>query len=138
MYISLLIALSITEIVLVFMVLHFFSRLRKSEELLTRLREGQDSLLDKLRANAELERELMQSFACRQKELAKLDSILEERAQVLQKLLDQAEKVSRSPQFLRELIYSGHKNGKSSAHLAKATGLSIDEVELILSQNKML
>ena len=138
MYIALLIALSITEIVLVFMVLHFFSRLRKSEELLTRLREGQDSLLDKLRANAELERELMQSFACRQKELAKLDSMLEERAQVLQKLLDQAEKVSRSPQFLRELIYAGYKNGKSSAHLAKVTGLSIDEVELILSQNKML
>ena len=116
------------------MVMHFFSRLRKSEGLLLRLREGQDALLDKLRTNAELERELMESFAARQRELAVLDAKLEEKTAKLNQLLESAEKTSRSPQFLRELISTGHKNGKNTAQLAKSTGLSLDEVELILSQ----
>ncbi len=134
MYIVLLIALSIVEIVLIAMVMHFFLRLRKSEGLLLRLREGQDALLDKLRTNAELERELMESFAARQRELAVLDAKLEEKTAKLNQLLESAEKTSRSPQFLRELISTGHKNGKNTAQLAKSTGLSLDEVELILSQ----
>lgn len=134
MYIALLIALSLAEILLFLLILRFFSRLRKSEDLLTRLRDGQESLLDKLRANAELERELMESFTARQHELSSLNAKLEGRAQELRALVEQAENISRSPQFLRELIIAGKKKGRSPLQLAKATGLSLDEVELILAQ----
>lgn len=136
MNIAILIILSLAEIALFFLLIRFFMRLKKSESLLTRLRDGQDSLLDKLQANAELERELMGSFITRQNELTALNSKLEEREIELKKLLDQAEAVSRSPVFLREVILQGHKKGRTATQLAKSTSLSLDEVELILLQHK--
>lgn len=132
---GILLLLSLAEIILFVMLLRFFRRLRKSEELLTKLKDGQQSLLDKLMANARLEQELMESFTTRQNELHILNSQLQERADTLQTLLEQAEAVSRSPQFLRELILTGAKKGRTPAQLAKATGLSLDEVELILEEN---
>lgn len=129
-----LVVISLAELALFVMLLRFFSRLRRSEALLTELSEGQQNLMDKLRANAELERELMRSFASRQESLRQLNDSLEQRAAELSSLLEQAETVSRSPQFLRELIISGRKKGRSPAQLAKATGLSLDEVELILTR----
>jgi uncharacterized protein HemX len=134
MQISILILISLAEVVLFFFLLRFFSRLRKSEALLVQLSQGQDSLMDKLKTNAELERELMQTFVVRQTELHNLNERLEARTKILQELLEQAEAVSRSPQFLRELILTGRRKGRSSSQLAKATGLSLDEVELILAQ----
>lgn len=134
MQIWILIAISLAEIVLFAMLLRFFSRLRKSEDLLFTLSEGQQSLMDKLRTNAELERELMQSFSVRQAGLQSLNASLEERAAELNALLEQARAMSRSPQFLREVIISGKRKGRTCAQLAKATGLSLDEVELILAQ----
>ena len=134
MQIWILIAISLAEIVLFAMLLRFFSRLRKSEDLLFTLSEGQQSLMDKLRTNAELERELMQSFSVRQAGLQSLNASLEERAAELHALLEQARAMSRSPQFLREVIISGKRKGRTCAQLAKATGLSLDEVELILAQ----
>jgi hypothetical protein len=131
---GILLIVSLIELVLFFLVLRFFSRLRRSEDLLTRLRDGQESLLDKLSANAELERELMGSFQTRQTELRLLDEKLEERACRLSALVEQAEAISRSPQFLREIILAGRKKGHTSTQLSKATGLSLDEVELILQQ----
>ena len=98
------------------------------------LSQGQDTLMDKLKTNAELERELMQTFAVRQAELQNLNERLEARTRTLQELLEQAEAISRSPQFLRELILTGKKKGRTSSQLAKSTGLSLDEVELILAQ----
>ena len=129
-----LIIISLAEIVLFVLLLRFFNRLRKSEELLSELSENQQALMDKLRANAELERELMQSFAARQASLQNLNASIEERAAELRSLLEQAQAISRSPQFLREVILSGKRKGRTSAQLAKATGLSLDEVELILAQ----
>jgi len=134
MQLWILIIITLAEIVLFALLLHFFSRLRKSEKLLSELSVNQQSLMDKLRANAELERELMQSFAVRQTSLQSLNASLEERAAELTSLLEQAQAMSRSPQFLREVIISGKRKGRSSAQLAKATGLSLDEVELILAQ----
>jgi hypothetical protein len=134
MQITLLIVVSLIELVLFVLLLRFFSRLKRSEDLLTRLRDNQDSLLDKLSANAELERELMHSFHTRQTELRIITEKMEERAAELANLVEQAEAISRSPQFLRELIIAGKKKGRSTAQLAKATGLSHDEVELILLQ----
>ena len=131
---AILILLSVVELVLFILLIRFFSRLRRSEDLLTKLRDGQESLLDKLRANAELERELMHSFKVRQTELRLITEKMEERSAELARLVEQAEAVSRSPQFLRELIIAGKKKGRSPQQLAKATGLSIDEVELILLQ----
>jgi len=136
MYIWFLLLISVTEIVLIVLVLRFFSRLKRSEDLLSRLRDGQDSLLDKLKANAEIERELMGSFITRQAELSALGAKVQERSAELKKLLDQAEAVSRSPQFLREIINQGKKRGHSPQQMAKATGLSLDEVELILAQSE--
>ncbi len=129
-----LLALSLVELVLFFLVLKFFNRLRRSEELLTKLQAGQDSLLDKLRLNAELERDLMHSFAERQEELQLLNAKLEERVGEISDLLAQAEAVSRSPRFLRELILAGAKKGRPAEQLARSTGLSLDEVRLIMEQ----
>ncbi len=134
MQLSILIIISLAELALFAMLLAFFSRLRRSEDLLTRLRNNQESLLDKLQANAELERELMHSFATRQRELQALNEQLEARTAELQTLVEQAETISRSPQFLRELILTGRKKGRTPQQLAKATGLSLDEVELILAR----
>lgn len=131
----LLVLISIAELFLFFLLLRFFGRLRKSEQLLLQLSGDQQALMDKLRTNAELERDLMQSFSLRQSELQQLNSRIEAKTQELQALLEQAENVTRSPQFLRELIIKGSRKGRTSSQLAKATGLSLDEVEFILSQS---
>lgn len=130
-----LLLLTLVELALFIMLLRFFKRLRRSEKLLTEMQDSQKSILDKLEFNANLESELMQSFSQRQTELTRLDLQLEDRASTLKKLLEHAEQVSRSPQFLRELIINGNRKGQSAAQLAKSTGLSVDEVELILAQS---
>lgn len=134
LWLSILVLLSIAEVVLFVLLIVFFRRLRRSEELLTRLSDGQNSLLDKIKTNADIERELMGSFITRQAELTELNKQLAKREDELRKLLEEADVVTRSPQFLRELIAQGRKKGRSPEQLAKGTGLSLDEVELILSQ----
>lgn len=135
MYQAFFIIISIAEVIIFTLLIIFFNRLRTSEELLTRLHDGQASLLDKLYANATLEQELMDSFVARQRELVELDGKLDDKTEELKRLLEQAESVCRSPQFLRELIIGGAKKGRSPLQLAKGTGLSLDEVNLILQQN---
>ena len=132
----LLAVIAVMELLLFALLFIFFSRLRRSEDVLLRLRQSQDNLMQRMHQNAELEKELVASFAQRQKELKYLDMRLEERAADLRELLEQAEAVSRSPQFLRELISAGRQKGKSLPQLAKETNLSIDEVELILAESK--
>jgi hypothetical protein len=132
----LLIILTGSELALLFLVVFFFARLRKSEELLTALRESQSGLLAKLDQNARLEQEMVESFEDRQVALARLDAKLESRREELEKLLKQASEFTRSPDFLRQLILTGHRKGQSTKALAKATGLSQDEVELILEEVK--
>jgi hypothetical protein len=131
----LLLALPVTELALLFVVIVFYLRLRKSEALIARMQTKQEEFLHKLRANAQLEQELVDSFERRQDELSRLDGQLTERVVVLNKLLKQADEYARSPQFLRQVIISGNRQGKSPKELAKTTGLSVDEVELIIDQN---
>ena len=126
--------ISVSEVLLLILLVVFYLRLRKSEALLNTMQAGQEALVAKMHFNAELEQEIVESFAKRQKELQSLEHQLETRAQELRSLLEQAEAVSRSPQFLRELILTGRKKGQTIPQLAKATGLSIDEVELILME----
>ncbi|MEG6504584.1 hypothetical protein [Nitratidesulfovibrio sp. 1201_IL3209] len=128
------ILVSVVEVALLGVLLVFFLRLRRSEALLNRLQANQAQLLDRLRQNAELEQELVATFAQRQEQLRHLDRRLEERADALRRLLEQAEGISRSPQFLREVILNGHRKGRSLEQIARSTGLSVDEVELILAQ----
>lgn len=128
------ILVSAVEVALLGVLLAFFLRLRRSEALLNRLQANQTQLLERLRQNAELEQELVATFAQRQEQLRHLDQRLEERAQTLRRLLEQAEGISRSPQFLREVILNGHRKGRSLDQIARSTGLSVDEVELILAQ----
>ena len=96
---------------------------------------NQDSLLARIEMNARLEKEIVATFAQRQAELRNLDEKLEARTHELRRLLEQAEGISRSPQFLRELILNGHRKGLTSRQIAKNAGLSVDEVDLILAQN---
>lgn len=131
----LLLALTVTELVLLFVVIAFYLRLRKSEALIARMQTKQEEFLVKLRANAQLEQELVDSFENRQSELARLDVQLTERVVILNKLLKQADEYARSPQFLRQVIITGHRQGKSVKELAKATGIGADEVELIIDQS---
>lgn len=125
---------SILELVVLGGVLFFYLRLRRSEAMLNALQGNQEALLARIEMNARLEREIVATFAQRQAELQNLDGKLEERAQELRRLLEQAEGISRSPQFLRELILNGRRKGLSSRQIARNSGLSVDEVELILAQ----
>ncbi|NDV26976.1 potassium-transporting ATPase subunit C [Desulfovibrio sp. JC010] len=135
MTVFLLIFFSVTEIALLVAVIFFFLRLRKSEELVTQLQLKQEEFVKKLQFNTQLENEMMNTFAERQEELAQLDMMLDRKSKKLKKILSQAEEFSRSPQFLRQIILTGHKEGKPVSRLAKATGLSIEEVELIIDQH---
>ena len=112
----------------------FYLRLRRSETLLNTLQDNQQSLLARIEMNARLEREIVATFAQRQAELRELDEKLSDRVAELRRLLEQAEGISRSPQFLREIILNGRRKGLTSRQIARNAGLSVDEVELILAQ----
>jgi len=127
--------MSMTELALLLLLFVFFLRLKRSESLLNEMQAKQEAFAAKIRFNAELEQELVDSFAQRQEQLRQLDIQLEARAASLQKLIKQAEDITRSPHFLREMIIDGHRKGRSPQQLARATGLSVDEVELILMKS---
>ncbi len=135
-YSTLIVFLTVCELVLLLLVVLFFSRLRRSEDLLAKLQKNQDSLLKKLDFNAKLEQELVGSFERRQVELAELDQKLEQRRAELEKLVKKAKEYARSPDFLRHIVVNGARRGQSPQALAKATDLSVEEVELILAQNR--
>lgn len=132
---ALIMLFSLFELAILGGVLVFYLRLRRSESLLNALQGNQDSLLVRIEMNARLEKEIVATFAQRQAELRNLDEKLEARTLELRRLLEQAEGISRSPQFLRELILNGHRKGLTSRQIAKNAGLSVDEVDLILAQN---
>ena len=132
---GLIILFSIMELLILSGVLFFYLRLRNSERLLNTLQGNQEALLARIEMNARLEKEIVATFAQRQAELRSLDEKLEQRAQDLRRLLDQAEGITRSPQFLRELILNGQRKVLSAKQIARNAGLSVDEVELIMSQN---
>lgn len=128
--------LSLLEVALLAGVVMFFLRLRRSEQLLATLQQNQKKFLAKIDKNADIEQQMLSSFAQRQEELVRLDSQLGEREKQIRNLLQQAEALSQSPQFLRQVILSGHRKGRSLKSLAQATGLSTEEIELILEQNR--
>lgn len=128
-------AVSILELLLLVLVVVFFFRLKRSETMMNSLIEKHSEMLQKLRFNAELEQELVSSFEARQKELMALDEKLTARAEELSRLIKQAESVSSSPDFLREVILEGRRQGKTPQAIARSTGLSVEEVELIMEQD---
>lgn len=130
----LLILFTVSEIVLLGVVIMFFLRLKKSETLLSGLQVKQEEFIKRLQFNTQLENELVATFEQRQQELASLNDEIEAKSAKLQKLVDLANDYCKSPQFMREIILNGHKKGKSPVQLAKATGLSLEEVELIIDQ----
>ena len=130
----LLILFTVSEIVLLAVVIIFFLRLKKSEALVSGLQANQEEFIKRLQFNTQLENELVASFEQRQNELATLNEEIEKRADELRKLVQQANAYCKSPQFMREIILNGHRAGKSPVQLAKSTGLSLEEVELIIDQ----
>ncbi len=130
----LLILFTFSEIVLLVVVILFFLRLKKSESLLSGLQAKQEEFIKRLQFNTQLENELVSTFAQRQQELVAINNDIEKRATELKKLVDMANEYSKSPQFMREIILNGHRSGKSPVQLAKSTGLSLEEVELIIDQ----
>lgn len=129
-----LIFFTVSEIILLAVVIMFFLRLKKSETLLSGLQANQEEFIKRLQFNTQLENELVATFEQRQHELVVLNEGLESRATELQKLIDQADNYCKSPQFMREIIIKGHRSGKSPAQMARKTGLSLEEVELIIDQ----
>lgn len=123
------------ESLLVALIFLFFLRLRRSETMLSELQANQESMLDRLRQNTALEQELVDSFVKRQEQLILLNEQIEERITILKRLMEQAEGICRSPQFLREIILNGRKKGQSAAQIARSAGLTVDEVEIILAQS---
>ncbi len=131
---TILIFSSIIEVLLIIIILFLFFKLKRSESLLSTLQEKQRLILDKLRFNAELEKKLIDSFEARQKELIFLDRKLQEKVNELRGLVKCAEDMINSPQLLKEAIIKGYRNGESVEELCKKTGLSREEVELIIDQ----
>lgn len=132
-----LVSSTLIEVLLLLLAAVFFVKLKKSESLMRALQDRQQEFLRKLDFNARLEKEIVSSFASRQEELAALEEKLQYRAEEMRRLLEQAETFTKSPQFLRQTILSGFKRGHSIQALAQSTGLSEDEVELILDQPKL-
>lgn len=132
----LLIILTGSELLLLILVVGFFARLRRSEDMLAALQNNQAELMGKLQKSAQLEQELLESFEDRQRELMRLEDKLVVRERELSALLKQAEDMSRSPDFLKQVIMAGVRKGQSARELAKSTGLTQDEVALIISQAK--
>jgi hypothetical protein len=132
-----LIASTLMEILLIVLAFFFYSKLKKSELLVRSLQDRQEEFLQKLDMNARLEKEIIGTFTKRQEELTALEEKLHYRAVEMRRLLEQAENFTKSPQFLRQTILSGFKRGQSAEALAQSTGLSVDEVELILDQPKI-
>ncbi|WP_028578408.1 hypothetical protein [Desulfomicrobium escambiense] len=124
------------ELLLMVLACIFYMKLKKSELLVRSLQDKQQEFLQKLDFNARLEKEIVETFAKRQEELALLEDKLHQRSTEMRRLLEQAENFTKSPQFLRQTILSGFRRGQSAQALAQATGLSVDEVELILDQPK--
>ena len=131
----LLIFITVSEVVLLGVVIVFFLRLKKSEALLSALQVKQDDFLKRIQFNTQLESELVATFEQRQQEIVALNAEIEERSEKLQKLVDLASEYCKSPQFMREIIIKGKRAGKSPVQLAKSTGLSLEEIELILDQS---
>jgi uncharacterized protein HemX len=129
------IALSVLELLLLILVIVFFIRLKKSEKSMNELVEKHSRMLQKIRFNAELEQELLSSFETRQQELVEIDRKLKSRAEELQKLIKQAESLSSSPDLMRQIILEGRRQGKTPQAIARSTGLSVEEVELIMEQS---
>ena len=127
---------TLVETLLLVLAVIFFKKLRKSEALVRSLQDRQAEFLQRLDFNARLEKEIIGTFSQRQEELAVLEEKLNHRAVEMRRLLEQAENFTKSPQFLRQTILSGFRRGQSTQALAQATGLSVDEVELILDQPK--
>ncbi len=132
-----LVSSTLIEVLLLLLAAVFFVKLKKSESLMRALQDRQREFLRRLDCNAQLEKEIVSSFASRQEELAALEEKLQYRAEEMRRLLEQAETFTKSPQFLRQTILSGFKRGHSIQALAQSTGLSEDEVELILDQPKL-
>lgn len=130
----LLIFFTVSEIVLLAVVILFFLRLKKSETLLSTLQAKQEEFIKRLQFNTQLENELVTTFEQRQNELATLNEEIEKRSTELKKLVNLASEYCKSPQFMRETILNGYRAGKTPSTLAKSTGLSLEEVELIIDQ----
>ena len=131
----LIILFSVSEVALLIVVILFFLRLKKSENLLSGLQANQEEFIKRLQFNTQLESELVATFEQRQQELVALNTQLEKKAEELKKLVDQANEYCKSPQFMREIIIQGHRAGKSPIQMAKSTGLSLEEIELIIDQS---
>ncbi len=130
-----LIGLSLTEIFLLFLLIIFFFRLKRSENLLRLMQDKQEDLLARLHFNAELEQEVVTSFETRQQQLQQLDDALARRVEELKALLEESAKVDLrdlKPRNPRQTIINGYKKGLSIKELSRSTGMTTDEVELII------
>lgn len=125
-------SITAAELVLIFLVLLFFKRLRRSEHLLVTLQENQEELMDRMLRNVTLEQEMVSTFIQRQEQMERLNIAMEERITMLKKLIKQAEEISHSPYLLREIILNCRKKGQNTDMIAKATGMARDEIELII------
>ena len=56
---------------------------------------------------------------------------------IVEELIEQAEGITRSPHFLREVILNCHRKGQGVDEIVRRTGLARDEIELILAREAM-
>jgi len=120
------------EVCLLFLVLFFFLRLKKSEKYISTLQKKQEEFIQKLSFSSELEKKMLETFTSRQKELTALNEELARKVSQLKQLISKAEKFTNSPLFVKQLILLGYKSGETPESLAKTFNLTVEEVELII------
>ncbi len=133
-----LIGLTLAEFIIIFLVLLFFKRLRRSEQALEHLQSNQEEFMDRLLRNVQLEQEMVTTFIQRQEQLERLNIAMEERIYYLKNLIKQAEDISHSPYLMREIIMNSKKKGLPLDMIAKKTGMAKDEIEIILKKENLL
>lgn len=125
---------SCIEIALFVALLFFYKKVKTSENLIANLYKNQHKFLQMLNANSSLEQEFSKSFAEHVGQLKQLDSETVRRIEQLERLFSRADTVIRSPEFLRETILQGLRQGLSKEVLAHRTGASIQEIEIIATR----
>ena len=131
-------SITVAELILIILVLLFFKRLRRSEEVLETLQSNQEEFMDRMMRNANLEQEMVTTFIQRQEHLERLNIAMEERIYMLKRIIKQAEEISHSPYLLREIIMNCRKKGHNIDMIAQKTGMARDEIELILKKENMI
>ncbi|MGL4721889.1 MAG: hypothetical protein ACRCV3_01135 [Desulfovibrionaceae bacterium] len=130
----LLVFTSVVECFLLGALIFFYKKIKATENLITNLQSNQHRFISMLNENSSLEHDFMVSFSEHIKNLEILDTATQKRILQLEALLQNADSIIHSPQLLRSLIIQKTEEGISKEELSQKMGISLQDIELILTR----